>query len=130
MAFLVFLQNFGTSIGIVLSNTIFSQTLSNTVTQYAPSVTPQSALEAGSGPNAVRHLVDGHPDELNGVLTAYSQSLRNIFYFLVGISSVSAFVCLGMGWVDVRKKKEAKNTVAEDEEVQSDKVVEKEIGGV
>jgi hypothetical protein len=129
MAFLVFLQNFGTSIGIVLSNTIFSQTLSNTVTKYAPSVTPQAALEAGSDPTAVRHLVDGHPEQLNGVLMAYSQSLRNIFYFLVGISSASAFVCLGMGWVDVRKKKEVKKTMAEDEEVRSKKMAEKEMSG-
>lgn len=128
MAFLVFLQNFGTSIGIVLSNTIFSQTLTSTIPKYAPSVNPQAALGAGSDPTAVRHLVDGHPYELNGVLMAYSQSLRNIFYFLIGISSVAVFICLGMGWVDVRNKKETKKMEAEDEEVNSEKAVEKEIG--
>jgi hypothetical protein len=123
MAFLVFLQNCGTAIGVVLCNTIFAQTLSSNVSKYAPSVTPQAALEAGSDPTAVRHLVDGHENELDGVLLAYSQGLRNIFYFLVGISAVSVFMAFGMGWVDVRKKGEVKKV--EDEEVHGEKVEEK-----
>jgi uncharacterized membrane protein YuzA (DUF378 family) len=105
MAFLIFLQNFGTSVGIVLSNTIFAQTLTKVIPQYAPSVSPQAALDAGSGVDAVRRLVVGHEEELAGVLLAYSESLRNIFYFLVGISGVAVVSSLGMGWVDVRKKK-------------------------
>ena len=125
MAFVVFLQNFGTSIAVVLSNTIFAQTLTSNISDYAPSVTPQAALEAGSDPNAVRHLVDGHESELDGVLMAYSQGLRNIFYFLVGISGISVIVCLGMGWEDIRKKKGVKTT-PKDEEMQSEKVGDKE----
>jgi hypothetical protein len=106
MAFLIFCQNFGSSVGIVLSNTIFTETLTRAIPHYAPSVSPQAALDAGSGAGAVRHLVVGHEDDLKGVLLAYSESLRNIFYFLVGMSAIAVVASLGMGWVDVRKKKD------------------------
>jgi hypothetical protein len=106
MAFLVFSQNFGVSVGIVLSQTAFAQTLTSTILRYAPSISPQAALNAGSGAGAVRDLVIGHEDELNGVLLAYSESLRNVFYFLVGLAALAVALSLGMGWVDVRKKEE------------------------
>jgi hypothetical protein len=120
MAYLVFLQNLGGAVAVVLSNTIFAQTLTKRIPQYAPSVSPQAVLDAGSGAGAVRSLVVGHEDELNGVLRAYSEGLRNIFYLLVSISAVSIFMTFGMGWVDVRKKKETKTV--DDIEVQSDTV--------
>lgn len=123
MAFLIFLQNFGTSIGIVLSNTAFAQTLTRTIPRYAPSVTGQAALQAGSAARAVRNLVVGHEDELNGVLLAYSESLRNVFYFLVAMAGFSAVLSLGMGWVDVRKKKDVAKTV------EADDVIEETVDG-
>jgi hypothetical protein len=124
MAFLIFLQNFGTSVVIVLSNTIFTQTLTRAITKYAPSVSSQAALLAGSDPRAVRALVIAHENELNGVLLAYSESLRNVFYLLVGISGAAVLLSLGMGWVDVRKKKDEGKTMSEDVEleVQHEKV--------
>jgi hypothetical protein len=97
MAFLIFLQNLGTSIIIVLSNTIFTQTLTRAIREYAPSVPPQAALAAGSDPRAVRALVAAYEDELEGVLLAYSEGLRNIFYLLVGMSIVAVLLSLGMG---------------------------------
>jgi hypothetical protein len=121
MAFLVFLQNLGASVVVVLSNVIFAQTLTKRVPQYAPSLSPQAVLDAGSGAGAVRALVRGHEGELNGVLRAYSEGLRNIFYFLVGVSVISVAMSSGMGWVDVRKSPEAKKTV-EDVEEQSERV--------
>jgi hypothetical protein len=124
MAMMIFTQNFAISVIVVLSNTIFAQTLTNVLPQYAPSVSAQAALEAGSDAGAVRHLVNGHEAELNGVLLAFSESLRNIFYFLVGISAVGVVVSLGMGWVDVRKKAEPKTS--EDVEVQNDKVADEQ----
>jgi len=123
MAFLVFLQNFGVSIGIVLSNTAFAQTLSKVTPRYAPSVSAQAALDAGSGAGAVRDLVKGHEDELEGVLRAYSEGLRNVFYFLVGMSCVAVIMSFGMGWVDVRKKKRVPKPSA-DGEAQEEKVVD------
>jgi hypothetical protein len=108
MAFLIFFQNLGTAIGIVIANTIFAQTLTKAAPGYAPSVSAEAALDAGSGAGAVRALVTGHEEELGGVLRAYSESLRNIFYFLVALSGIAVIASLGMGWVDVRKKRDEK----------------------
>jgi hypothetical protein len=119
MAILVFTQNFGVSIGITISNAVFAQTLTRAIRRYAPSVSPQAALDAGSGAGEVRDLVIGHEEELNGVLLAYSESLRNVFYLLVGFSCAAVLLSLGMGWVDVRKKETAKPK--KDPEVQAEK---------
>jgi uncharacterized membrane protein YbhN (UPF0104 family) len=117
MAMLIFFQNFGASISIVISNTIFAQSLTKLIPHYAPSVSPQAALDAGSGADAVRKLTAGHEGELNGVLLAYSHSVSRIFYFLVALSCIAVVASFGMGWVDVRKKTEVKPPMdATDEE--------------
>ena len=102
LASLIFFQNLSTSIAVVIANTIFAQTLTSTITRYVPSISPQAVLDAGSGASAVRALVP--PEELDGMLRAYSQSLRNVFYFLVGIACLAVFASLGMGLKDIRKK--------------------------
>lgn len=105
MAVLIFFQNFSTSIAGVVSNTIFAQTLTAAIPKYAPSISPSAALEAGSDASAVRKIVPaGHEGELEGVLRAYSDSLRNVFYFLAGLAVLATMVSLGMGWKDVRRR--------------------------
>ncbi|KAJ4371021.1 hypothetical protein N0V86_008715 [Didymella sp. IMI 355093] len=105
MAVLIFFQNFSTSVAGVLSNTIFAQTLTRSIPRYAPSVSPVEALKAGSGASAVRDIVPaGHEEELEGLLMAYSISLRNIFYFLTGLALLATVASFGMGWKDVRKE--------------------------
>jgi hypothetical protein len=119
---LFFFQNLGGAISIVIANTIFAQTLTSSVPRYAPSVSSQAALDAGSGAGAVRALVSvGHEDELDGILRAYSDSLRNVFYFLTGLACLAAIVSLGMGWKDVRNKGDTKKIDAGKEEVKEKK---------
>jgi hypothetical protein len=67
-----------------------------------PTVSPAAVLDAGSGASAVRALVP--LGELDGVLRAYSDSLRNVFYFLVGIACLAVLASLGMGWKDIRNQ--------------------------
>jgi hypothetical protein len=107
LAFLIFVQNLGGSIILIIANTIFTQSLLSKLARYAPSITPQDALEAGGSAEAVRNLLPvGHSDEFGGVLRAYTESLGNVWYLLVGMA-VGAFVfAWGTGWVDVRKKDE------------------------
>jgi hypothetical protein len=105
MAILIFFQNFSTSVAGVVSNTIFAQTLTATIPIYAPSVSPAAALEAGTGASAVRDVLPvGHEDELVGLLRAYSNSFRNVFYFLAGLAVLATAASLGLGWKDVREK--------------------------
>jgi hypothetical protein len=71
-------------------------------------------LDAGSGASAVRALVP--LVELNGLLRAFSESLRNVFFFLCGIACLAVFASLGMGLKDIRKTKaESASDVAMDE---------------
>jgi hypothetical protein len=128
LAMLIFFQNLGTAITIVIANTIFAQTLTSTVPRYAPSISPHAALEAGSGAGAVRALVPaGHQEHLDGVLRAYSESLRNIFYFITGIACLAAFVSLGMGWKDVRNKQGKKTIDAVEEDDHLDEAQKVEV---
>lgn len=114
LASLVFFQNLSTSVAVVIANTIFAQTLRSAATRYAPTISPQAALDAGSSASAVRALVP--PGQLDGVLRAYSQSLRNVFYFLVGIACLASLASLGMGWKDIRNKRSKADTDVEMDE--------------
>ncbi|KAI4713763.1 hypothetical protein J4E89_001210 [Alternaria sp. Ai002NY15] len=103
LASVVFFQNLSTSIAVVIANTIFAQTLRSAITRYAPMISPQAAVDAGSSASAVRALVP--LGELDGVLRAYSEGLRDVFYFLVGIACLATLASLGMGWKDIRDKR-------------------------
>ncbi|CAI6342285.1 unnamed protein product [Periconia digitata] len=107
LAFLIFAQGISGSVFIIISNTIFTQTLKSTLPMYAPSVSMQDALAAGASSDAIQQLVEGHRDELPGVLQAYSESLGNIWLMLMGFACLIFLASFGMGWTDVRKKKEA-----------------------
>ncbi|KAL1598042.1 hypothetical protein SLS60_008530 [Paraconiothyrium brasiliense] len=127
LAFIIFIQNLAAAIFLVVANTIFTQSLIKKLAQYAPSVSPQKALEAGSSADAVRKLVAAdRPWELDGVLDAYSESLKAIWLMLVAFAGL-AFVCaFGMGWVDVRKRKGGEVVKKESELEDETTVKEKE----
>ena len=106
MATLIFFQNFSISVAVVIANTLFTQSLISKIPLYAPSLSPAAVLAAGSGAYAVRHILpEGREGELGGLLRAYSESLRNVFYFLVGLAVVATGLGGGLGWRDVRRKK-------------------------
>ncbi|KAL1798981.1 hypothetical protein ACET3X_003018 [Alternaria dauci] len=114
LASLIFFQNLSASIAVVIANTIFAQTLTSKISLYAPSVSPQVVLDTGSSASAVRALVP--PEGLDGLLRAYSESLRNVFYFLSAVACVAVIASLGMDWKDIREKSgESEKNVAMDE---------------
>jgi hypothetical protein len=117
ITFLVFIQNLGASVALILANTIFTQTLIKKLPVYAPSVSSEQALAAGGSAAAVRNLVaPGHENEIQGVLVAYSESLRNVWYFLVGAAVVQFFIAWQTGWLDVRKGKSGQESEARADE--------------
>lgn len=60
----------------------------------------------------------GKEEEFDGVLRAYSESLGNVWYLLVGFAIAAFGFAWGTGWVDVRKKgKEGETKAAETVEV-------------
>ncbi|KAI0811599.1 major facilitator superfamily transporter [Xylaria sp. FL0064] len=104
ITFLVFVQNLLAAIFTIVGNAIFTQTLIRQVSIPAPSVSPEAALAAGGGAEAVRALLPLGSPELGGLLLAYSKSVNAVFYLLVAVAVVCFTPAWGMGWVDIRKK--------------------------
>lgn len=103
MALVMFSQSFGAALFLSLAETIFSNSFGNLISEYAPSVNGQSVIDAGA--TGFRKIVSG--TDLAGVLTAYAKSIDRVFYLAAGLG-VGCFVfAWGMGWKDLRKKKEA-----------------------
>lgn len=79
MSILVFCQNFGGAAMVALSQTIFTNSLRN-------------GIVAG--------------DDLDGLPKAYSIALDRIFYLCASVAVASWIFSWGMGWTDIREKKE------------------------
>jgi hypothetical protein len=105
IAFTIFCQNFASAVFLVVSNVIFTQSLTSEIRAHAPSVSLEAALAAGASPSAVRALVPAGSPELGGVLLAFSNSVDKVFYLTIACCLGGLFSALGMGWVDTRKKK-------------------------
>ncbi|XXH00029.1 hypothetical protein Hte_006370 [Hypoxylon texense] len=106
IAFLIFCQNFSAAVFSVVANTIFTQTLLKQIAKLAPSVNPADALAAGGSAAAVRALVPPGSPDLDNVLLAFANSFDTVCYLLIASACLSFVASWGMGWVDVRKKKE------------------------
>ncbi|KAI2602464.1 putative MFS multidrug transporter [Hypoxylon sp. NC1633] len=106
LAFLIFTQNFASAIFSVVGNVIFTQTLLKQMASLAPSVNPNAALAAGGSAAAVRALVPPGSPELGNVILAYSNAFDSVCYMLLSLAILSSMAASGMGFADVRKKKE------------------------
>ena len=102
MALIIFSQSFGAAVFLSFAETIFSNSFEKLIPKYAPSVNAQSIIDAGA--TKFRKIVSG--TNLAGVLIAYAKSIDRVFYLAAGMG-VGCFVfAWGMGWKDLRKKKE------------------------
>ena len=98
MSVLVLLQNLSAAVMVVISQTIFTNSLAALVPIYAPDVDVDLVVRAGS--TDIRRLV---PDaSLPGVLEAYSWSLDRVFYFCAGVAAPP----LVFGWFLTKKASE------------------------
>ncbi|KAI1267016.1 putative MFS multidrug transporter [Xylariaceae sp. FL1019] len=104
IAFMVFVENLVASIFTIVGNVIFTHTLTKRASVLAPSVSPEAALAAGGGAEAVRALLPPGSPELDGLLLAFSDSVNAVFYLLAALGALSSAAAWGMGWKDIRKK--------------------------
>ncbi|OTA95222.1 hypothetical protein M434DRAFT_69748 [Hypoxylon sp. CO27-5] len=102
MSTLVFLQNFGAAVMVILSQTILTNSLIALVPRDAPGVDPQVVIDAGTTASALEKAVGSA--NLPGVLWAYSQSLQRVWYFAAGIAVLSFLAGWCLGWENIRKK--------------------------
>lgn len=100
MALAVFSQAFAGALFLSFSDTIFTNSLKTLIPEYAPSVNPQTVINAGA--TGFRTIIKGA--ELADVLVAYAKSVDRVFYLTAG----AAVGCFVSGWFigfkDIRKK--------------------------
>jgi hypothetical protein len=106
MALVAFSQTFGGSVFLTISETILTNSLTTNLAKYAPDVDAAAIVAAGA--SGVKQVVGNDSTKLDEVLTAYAKSISNIFYFVVGASSLMFCVSWLMGWKDIRKKEKKK----------------------
>ena len=105
MALLMFSQAFAGALFLSFSAVIFTNSLKTLVPKYAPSVNPQTVINAGA--TGFRSLIKGA--DLAGVLVAYAKSVDRVFYFKAR-AAAGAFICSWfMGFKDIRKKNQVSN---------------------
>lgn len=91
------------------SATIFTQSLRRLIPQQDPGADAAAIVEAGA--TGFRKLLD--PSEIGGILIAYAKSIDYVFYLIAALSAASFFVAFGLGWKDIRERKD--KTAAEKE---------------
>ena len=103
MAFAVWCQYIGPTVFLTLYNTIFDTSLRSQLQAFAPGANPDFIIAAG----ATRFRSFVSPQDLPGVLQAFSTSLDHTFYLQAGAGVVAWFTAWGMGWKVIGKDKDA-----------------------
>ncbi|KAH8892007.1 MFS general substrate transporter [Thozetella sp. PMI_491] len=102
MGILTFCSTLGAGVFLVAAQAIFSNTLREQIQENVSGVNPDLIIIAGA--RSVRQLVSGA--QLVGVLQAYSTAVNRVMYLGIGLSTVAFAFAWGLGWKDVRKKKD------------------------
>ncbi|KAL9607326.1 MAG: hypothetical protein Q9167_007752 [Letrouitia subvulpina] len=102
MALTIFSQSFGAATFLSFAETIFRNSFGTLIPQYAPTVNPQSVIDAGA--TKFRKIVSR--TDLAGVLVAYAKSIDRVFYLAAAMGAGCFVFAWGMGWKDLRKPTE------------------------
>ncbi|KAJ5227232.1 uncharacterized protein N7469_007238 [Penicillium citrinum] len=102
MAILMFMQTLSGAVFLTFDDVIFSTGLKALMPQYAPNANTAAIIAAGA--TGMRDVTSS--DDLSGVLKAYSESINRVFYLAAGLGAVCVIFSFGMGWKDIRKKKQ------------------------
>lgn len=85
---------------LTIAQTVFSNSLKTKIPQYAPGANVDAVLAAG----ATEFAKVVTPDQVAGVVKAFSVSVDHVFYLVCGAAG-GAFICSwAMGWRDIRQK--------------------------
>ncbi|KAL3447242.1 major facilitator superfamily domain-containing protein [Aspergillus insuetus] len=116
MAILTFSQTFGGSIFLAIANVIFTAGLRDQIPRYAPNVNPEDVI--ASGATGFRDVIAA--EDLAGVLRGYSKAVDWTMYLAAALCVVQFASSWGLGWKDVRKKKEVAEESAREDKGEKD----------
>jgi len=108
-ALLVFGQTFGGSVFISAANAVFNGALKKDLEETLPNIDSQLIIDAGA--TGVRTVVSSK--NLPRVLDAYAAGVDQVFYLATAGAVLMFVFSWGMGWTDVRKKKEEEDVLNE-----------------
>ncbi|RDW66377.1 hypothetical protein BP6252_10012 [Coleophoma cylindrospora] len=100
-------QYFGTALFVSLGTTVFTNTLTPALQMYAPGVDPKTVISAGA--TGIKGLVSS--EELPGVLLAANKALTDVFYLAVAASCLAFISCWGLGWKNIKEKRQEQQDV-------------------
>ncbi|TVY82122.1 Efflux pump mlcE [Lachnellula suecica] len=101
MSVLIFGQTIGGAVFLALAQVVFGRSIVDRLKEKAPTVDPQAVIAAGA--TAFQNNVE--PDHIVVILEAYNLALNDVFFLSAGVAVGTFVFALGMGWVDIRKKK-------------------------
>jgi hypothetical protein len=105
MSLIIFAQTFGGALFLTFAETVFTNSLVQALSTYAPGINSQTVINAGA--TAMRDAVPR--SSLAGVLLAYNEAISHTFYLAAGAGVAIFAFCWGMGWKG-RNKGEAAAT--------------------
>ncbi|KAF2651754.1 hypothetical protein K491DRAFT_696196 [Lophiostoma macrostomum CBS 122681] len=109
MALVVFAQSLGSANSLTLRNVMFVPSLKTQLIVQAPNVDVNAVIRAGA--TGSRSIV--HPNDLTGVLNAYSNSDDRTFVLVTALAAMCGIALWGLGWKDLRKKTGRENDESE-----------------
>ncbi|KAJ0107115.1 hypothetical protein J7T55_014643 [Diaporthe amygdali] len=98
MSTLIFAQNMITSVLNSVASTVFNSGLRTQIPRYAPSIDPETVIEAGA--SRIRDVVPA--SELRHVLMGYVRAVDQVYYITLASFGLSCAVVWGLGWRDIR----------------------------
>jgi len=101
MSILIFGQTIGGAIWLSAAEATFSSGLTESLSKYAPGVSPKAVVIAGA--THFRHAVP--QDAVRGVILAYNAAVSHVFYVSTGAAAACFAFSWGMGWKSVKKAK-------------------------
>lgn len=108
LSMIMFSGMLGGALLLSFSATIFTQSLRKEIPRQDPAADARAIIAAGA--TEFRKILD--PSELGGILVAYAKSIDRVFYLLAALTAVSFFLAFGLGFKDIREKKEPKEKEA------------------
>ncbi|EED21261.1 efflux pump antibiotic resistance protein, putative [Talaromyces stipitatus ATCC 10500] len=87
-------QTLGGAIWVSASQAVFINRMLIVLPELAPNVNPRQVIATGAGD--LRTVFD--PEQLPGILTAYSQGIKDAYLLICALIGVSMFVAASMPW--------------------------------
>lgn len=101
---------------MTLYDVIFLESMKDQIPKFAPNVSSTDIVNAGA--TGFRSFVS--PENLPGVLKAYANSIDRTFYLAAALAILCGIFLWGMGWHDLREKKEEDGTKSTGEGTDAD----------